>query len=175
MSKYEVKGVKSFPGHDGALGFSANLYRDGKKVASVFDSAHGGCYEYRWVDWEAPKVVVKKGINPEKKYEYKGTPEEAKLAEHIKGMKYTCPYSKKEYDLGEDMFVGGLVDEYESEKKFKRVCRTKTVVKLKSDDEGAFTTFNVKYNGAQSKEGLEKWAEKNGEEIVEIVNERYAA
>lgn len=44
---FEVKGVKSFTGMEG-YGFNANLYHNGKKVASVIDNGNGGTFLYRW-------------------------------------------------------------------------------------------------------------------------------
>ena len=53
--KYELKAVKTFRGMEGQ-GFNANLYRDGKKVALVMDSAHGGCYDYEWTSKDERKI-----------------------------------------------------------------------------------------------------------------------
>lgn len=41
-----LKNIKMFRGHDG-VGLDCDLYVDGKKVAHVFDSAHGGENEYQ--------------------------------------------------------------------------------------------------------------------------------
>ena len=48
--KITLKKVQTFPGHDGMQGIDADIYVDGKKVLHVYDSAHGGCFEYTSVD-----------------------------------------------------------------------------------------------------------------------------
>jgi len=44
--KITLKKLKTFPGHDGMEGFDADICVDGKAVLHVYDSAHGGCFEY---------------------------------------------------------------------------------------------------------------------------------
>jgi len=174
MSKFEVKGVKSFPGHDGMKGFSANLYCDGKKVCEVFDLAYGGCYEYRWLDYKKPRVVVKTTNYKGESFDRKCTPAEAKLVKHLEGKTYECPYSGETRPLGEDMYLAEIVEEYENEKRMKRLCRTKVMVKLASDKEDTYSTFKAKWS-PEVKAKLEEWAKKNGETVIEWVNERYVA
>jgi len=48
--QYNVKGVKTFRGHDG-IGVNANLYHGKKKIAEVHDGAYGGALEVHWVDF----------------------------------------------------------------------------------------------------------------------------
>ena len=173
MSKYEVKGVKTFKGMEGA-GFSANLYRDGKKVAEVVDSAHGGDFDYQFLDRKEPKVEVKVINLSNKTYSYQGTPEEAKLAEYVSGMTFVSEFDGKSYSKGVDGFMDELINNYENDKRFKRLCKTSIVVKLKSSKEDEFFTFKGKYC-PNAKIQIEGWAKKKGEEIIEIVNERYTA
>ena len=51
---YNVKGVKSFEGHDG-IGINANFYYGKKKIAHVHDGAYGGELEVHYFDQEASK------------------------------------------------------------------------------------------------------------------------
>ena len=44
--KLEIKKIKSFRGHDGQLGFSGDLYFDGKFVAHALDDAWGGGFQF---------------------------------------------------------------------------------------------------------------------------------
>lgn len=44
-----VKNIKTFRGHDG-VGLNATLYFDGKKVCEVLDDAHGGEWDFHWID-----------------------------------------------------------------------------------------------------------------------------
>jgi len=50
-----LKNVKTFEGHDTMMGFNADVYVDGVLALHAFDSAHGGCYEYRSVKGQMPK------------------------------------------------------------------------------------------------------------------------
>jgi hypothetical protein len=45
-----LKNLKSFPGHDGMDGMDADICINGKKMLHVYDSANGGCFEYRPID-----------------------------------------------------------------------------------------------------------------------------
>ena len=148
-SKYEVKSVKGFEGRQG-YGYNANLYRDGNKVAAVRDMADGAEVNFDWVNRD----------------------EESKLKEHIKGMTVDVFGEVMETDI--DIYVGGLVDQFEEDKKFKRTCKKKTLVVLKKHSEGQYAEFKVIYSD-KVKAQLEKWAADKGEEIVEIINERYIA
>ena len=47
--KYEVKNLKTFNGHDGG-GFECSLYKDGKRIGTVFNAGYGGCHEYTFAD-----------------------------------------------------------------------------------------------------------------------------
>lgn len=38
--------VKTFVGHDTKTGLNADIVYNGKKILHVYDSAHGGCFEY---------------------------------------------------------------------------------------------------------------------------------
>ena len=45
-----LKNIKTFEGHDTMMGFNADVYVHGKKCFHVYDSAHGGCFDYSPVD-----------------------------------------------------------------------------------------------------------------------------
>jgi len=44
--KLSLKNIKTFDGHDGMVGFNADLYIDGKKSLHVFDDSYGGSIQY---------------------------------------------------------------------------------------------------------------------------------
>lgn len=167
MSKYEVKGVKSWTGRDG-YGYECNLYRDGKKVARVLNEGNGGQTMFYWADTEAPKVEVTHDFYG-KEVTRKVSPEEAALLEHVKGMTYE--FYGETYDHSDETFVGGLVDEYEEAKQFKRWCRKSVVFRLKGDKEGAWRTMKAKYD----ERAVKFLKDKYGDKIEEILNERFAA
>ena len=147
--KYEVKGIKSFRGNEG-YGFNATLYRKGKKIAFVMDSAQGGQHDWEWVD---------------RKLRF----EETKLICLVKNI----PECETEFDftmgVDIDMFISMLVGEKEEYDSFKRKCKTKTLYTLKSDQPNQYWIMNHIYD-ERVKAHLQK---KHGSELVEIINERY--
>lgn len=106
MPKYEVKNVKSFIGREG-YGFNASLYRDGKKVAFVYDMADGGPTRY---DWEDRK-------------------EEAILDAYAAAQpQHESPYTPgKMYDVDADHVMSRLVDNFDIAKKLKAQLKKKTL------------------------------------------------
>ena len=142
---YEVKGVKSFTGHEG-YGFNATLYRKGKKVARVDDMASGGEMDYRWLDNDY--VIIDFEGYDGREFHRKGTKEEKLFLNFIKSI------PPQESDFAEidsfkwngDCFVSHLVGEYESRQKIKKWCRTKTVFQTTDCKEGEYRTLNCKYD-----------------------------
>jgi len=117
---YSVKGVKSFQGMEG-LGFECSLYKDGKRIGTVTDVCDGGGYL---------QCNLKEG-------------EEEALEAYCK----TLPSeTSEEYDITIDIdpciFMSRLVDEFETNKTYKRWCKAKTVFRIDGDDEGSFRTIN---------------------------------
>ena len=134
---YEVKNVKTFIGMEG-YGFNTNLYCDGKKVAFVIDSAHGGCYDYEWVN-DAARVKAEAYVKTLPGVEMYGT--------------------KLEMDM--DIFMSELIDAYEEKKRIAKMKKTRVVFKTldcgpgevytiahKGDPEGCTKRAAVKYPDA---------------------------
>jgi len=118
--EYVVKNVKTFIGMEGH-GFNASLYRNGKKVAFVIDSAQGGCFDFQWTDWEEPKVDINIISYKGEPHTFQGTPEEKILTELVE----TLPKAKSEVfpdGVKEtvDGFVAILIDQFERKKWLKR-------------------------------------------------------
>ncbi len=143
--EYSVKNVKSFMGMEG-LGYECSLYLDGKKIGTVTDTANGGIADF----------YLEKG-------------EKEKLDNYCK----TLP-KNEEYDIEVDcdIFLSELVDNFENEKRettrFKRLCKTKTVYLLKDSPD---SLWSIKYK--YCKKIADKLRVKHGENLVEIINERY--
>jgi len=57
--KLTLKNVKTFPGHDGMQAFDADVCINGKKAIHVYDSAHGGCFEFTPIntDYKAARKI----------------------------------------------------------------------------------------------------------------------
>jgi hypothetical protein len=146
MSVYEVKGVKSFIGLEG-YGFNATLYKDGKKVAFVIDDANGGCYNFQFDSAELEKEFFAY-VKTLPALEFQGTT----------------------LDMDGDLYVGGLVEQYETQKKLRSWCKKKTVFTLKGDAEGEYHTVIHVFD-----DKVQAYLEKTyGSNLVEIINKRYA-
>lgn len=46
MKNVGLVNYKTFKGHDGMRGINADIVYNGRKIASVYDDARGGCFEY---------------------------------------------------------------------------------------------------------------------------------
>ena len=102
-----LKNFKSFPGHDGMDGMDADICINGKKVLHVYDSAHGGCYEYRPVDSDYKKA-----------YQL-----ERELNEKIKAYgKHECKLGGRTFMMSDDLdsLCAALASEIEIQKSIKR-------------------------------------------------------
>ena len=161
---YTVRKVKTFTGHDGQ-GFNAELCRDGKPVAFCTDLANGGEMQIDWYDRKEPKVKIQGWNYKDEIFEYDGTPEEKILKDHCK----TLPVEKMDWGtIREDAssVVSGLVDGYENEKKFKRMCKKNTLMKNKL---GIIHSIKIPFTPQIKEKLLQKYPD-----IVEFLNERYA-
>ena len=116
-SIWSVKNVQFMPGHD-AQAMSCSLYRDGKRVATVFDDSWGGDYQYTWLKEDYFK----------------------ELNEFGKSMLVESKFTKKGLTYNADIVVETLAIEYELIKKYKKLCKRHTVVRLKSQPDH-ITTF----------------------------------
>ena len=129
MTTYTIKGLKSFRGNEGH-GFNATLYRDGKKVCFVMDSAQGGEMDFEWCDRKAPFVEITGQNYKDEPYTYKGTPEEKILHDHVEGMFYPEEFHGQKLAMGTDGFVSKLVEDLESARWEKRQCQKKTLLPI---------------------------------------------
>ena len=169
MPEYTVKNVKSFRGREG-YGFNCTLYRDGKRVATVDDAAHGGDYHYHWLDFKEPRVEVTIRNHKDEPYTFKVTSEEKILCEHTDPMFYDKEFDGKRLRMGNDGFVNGLVAKYEENKDYKKWCRKETCFRLKGDEVDKWRTLRIKYSDPRAKSYL---ANKYGDKVEEILNERF--
>jgi len=105
--KITLKKLKTFPGHDGMEGFDADICVNGIPVLHVYDSAHGGCFEYRPIgqDYKAAREI------------------EAELEAKLKTFpKYKVKLGTKEFETRDtlDCVIGALVSEHSFQKDLKR-------------------------------------------------------
>ena len=105
-----LKKIKFFEGHDTMQGMSADVWINGVKCMHVFDSAHGGGFEYNYYISNNPKPAqVKQNI--------------ADLEAHIKSLpKQELNYAGKIMMVSVDMdgFIDDLLNKQEKEKQEKK-------------------------------------------------------
>lgn len=154
---YEVKKVKCFNTPDGG-GFNCDLYKDGVKIASVFNGGNGGCHDYSF------------GNRQRTQYHDGGVDELKALQDFCKSLgKYEDEDGPHhiELDWDVDLFVSHLIDEFESNKKLARLCKTKCVIRLKEDRPDEIRTFKFAYTPQLGDQIRKKY----GDNLLEIVNE----
>jgi hypothetical protein len=139
-----VKGIKTFRGMEGS-GFNATLYEDGKSLGMVIDEGCGGSFLYR----------LKGGRTA------KGWEKERELGRWARVKTQSGMEAL-------DILIGDLVNKEEERRWLKRHTKKKTVIRLKGQGAGEWTTYNRAYTPE-----FAAWVrEKHGDELVEIANER---
>jgi hypothetical protein len=142
--EYSIKGVQTFKGREGMGGFNLTLYRNGKRVSEVINSDNGGCHSYYWF---ANKHA-----------------EEAALREQAQ-----IAFPQETFEV-EDRFIWQLLEDWENNKRFKRICKKEILVRLDGDEKGTYRKVNMSYS-ANNIAGLRKTFEEKGMPIVEVLNE----
>lgn len=141
--RYQLKGITTFRGMD-QQGFNSHLYCDGKPLCYVDDSGDGG--EMNYSDWN-----VRQRLNEELKdvgkIDYDGF--------------------NLEYDA--DLFILDLLQEALLEQTHKRKSKKNTLYRLKENKENQYMMINRQYT-PEIKKHLEA---KHGDNLLEIINERY--
>ena len=140
----QLKNVKiAWHMSEGTTAFTASLYIDGKKAADVKNEGRGGDNHPRFMDRE--------------------------LEKEFKEFCLTIPYPGESYSMTYDSFIGILLDEWIENDDWKKACRKGLVFRVKSDNEDQYRTTKGKY----SPELASAIREKYGDELVEIINERF--
>lgn len=86
MKNVELKNYKTFKGHDGMRGINADIVYKGRKIASVYDDARGGCFEYNVIGkYDTKEYAENKVLFNELMAEVKQLPKEYHegLKEHL--------------------------------------------------------------------------------------------
>ena len=135
---YTVKGVKGFRGREGH-GFECSLYSDGRKIGTVTDTANGGEINF-----------------------YLNKSEKEMLDAYCEALPLepcTEEFMKKDYPDGypvsADTLLCRLVDMFETHKRNKRICKTKTMVKVVKDGKDVYYTYPAKFS-IQLKNAIKK-------------------
>lgn len=150
-----VKNVKTFQGQEG-IGFTADLYLDGKKIALVRDVAQGGGYDYDPI-----------GGSPEA---YRAWREiEVKLHAYAASLpKIADEFFPEGLQPNLDMVVDDLVAAFQVEKAYKRKCKTSTIFRTPDQEVGAYYEIKRPFSAELKAHILGKHPN------AEIINERYS-
>jgi len=177
FGEYTAKNVKGFKGTDGD-GYSADLCRGTKKVASIVDNADGSMVNIWWKDTEGERVKISVPRLDGSLHTYKGTPDEKIFRDHMNNLppypydKWTKEMTGKDYGtVDEGIFLGALIDKHDNDKRCKRLCRTKTLFTVKGEDD-TFYTYNAPYN-QKTKERITSICSDRNQQLDEIINERF--
>ncbi len=142
--KCEIKKYRKNMGHEGE-GFYCQLWVDGKLAAHVTDSGNGGSPLYLWVDKKAREEVhAHIATLPPKQC-------------FCKGME---PWSQK---ADAETFIVDLIARH----KLKKTCKTKTVFRLKGQEDGDYYEMKAIYSPQIAQEIRQKY----GDTLLEIINE----
>ena len=138
------------------LCFEANIYVDGKKIGVAYNEGHGGCNGYHFTDKAAGKAF------------------------HAYCESIPSTYGIPSHPMADaDELIDRLVNEFESNKDFKRWCRTKVCFRLTGDDKNAWRTIGYGGRKALTAEQVNSIraniTAKYGNKIEEVLNDRFAA
>jgi hypothetical protein len=153
---YAVKAVKSFTGREG-YGFECSLYKNGKRIGTVTDTASGGMIDF-YLDKGEEEILDKYCASlPKKQWS-----EDTMLTKE-----QWDKFWKDGKKIDKDDFVTSLVTKWETQKEYKKWCRKKTVFRISDDKQGEFRTISQPFD-SKIKAHLEKKYEGKG---LRIINE----
>ena len=148
--EYSVKGVKTFRGMEGT-GWECSLYKDGKKIGTVLDDAHGGPLMF-YIPQNEHKI----------------------LDDHCKTLpKQPWGFEAEGLDpegcsVDADIFIGNIVADFIENRDFKRRCKTHTIFTLK-DEPKEFWSMKALFTPAVEAHLVKKY----GANMKEIINKRF--
>ena len=164
--EYNVKNIKSIMGTDGRA-FNATLYRGKKRVATLMNSGSGGETDIHWLDWKEKKVKIENKFK-DKVYTFNGTAEEKLLYKYVNTLpNEPCEYFDDGLEISTDYFVSNLVESTDENNRFKRMCKKKTLVRMKEGDR-QLSVFSIPFDSNSKKMILKDYPD-----AFEFVNEKY--
>ena len=156
---YKFIKTQQMEGRDG-LAWSAILVTGKAKVLHVHDGGYGGGLEIHPIDAASYTAFQAHVAALPDAFFHDDTPSPYGVDRPA----VETPSDRMEH------FLTGLGDATENDKRFRRVCRTKTLVRLKADPVGDFRTYKVAFTplvAAQLRKQL-------GDTLDYILNERLA-
>jgi len=132
--------------------FTADLWVDDKHIGYVKNSGHGG-------NNQVDHRFDGKGLN---------TRDEVRAFEEwcTKQPPHVSEYG--ELAMSDDLYISLLLEEIESERELKRLCKRKAVITLQGDPKGVWYTYNKPYTPE-----LATYIRANEPKLDEILNERF--
>ena len=129
--------------------FTATLYIDGAKAAYVKNEGTGGDNHPRFMDRELEKEFHEfcKSLPPE----------------------YLDDDDDEPYPMTYDSFIGNLLTEWISNDDWKKACKKGIAVVFKRHAKGEYSTIKGAYTPARAQQVRDHY----GDELVEIINERF--
>lgn len=137
--KYSVKNVKSFMGREG-YGYSCSLYKDGKNIGTVTDTADGG---------EADLYLASRELEQE-------------LRDYVN----TLPSFKfEDMDIPQsvEVFLDSLIDAYQQAKQLAKLTKNNWVYRFKGKEDGVLSFFSKNLDKALIEQ-------KFADQIIECLN-----
>lgn len=170
MSTYTIKAMKTWRGREG-LGTQCQLCRDNKVVAQYTDDANGVEARIEWLDRAAALIPIQR-LNWEGMWvTERVTPEEALLWSHIKDMTYEGPLGEPRSPMQIDVFIAGLCDAHETQKRIRARLRHHIWFRRKSKaytvDE--WSTVRMDYTRAN----MDELRARLGNDLGEVMNAKY--
>ena len=177
----ELKAVKVYVGmSEGTTAFTATLYINGKKAAHVKNDGRGGDNHAMFLDRELETDFHEfcKSLPPRQFPDTTSANENGltKCCEALTTFhdsEECCKVCFKEimepYSVDYDSFIGDLLTEWMENDDWKKACRKGLVFLLKDGPPGAYRITNGKYSAILA----EKIREKHGDNLLEIINERF--
>jgi len=148
---YHVKNVRSWVGRSG-YGFSATLYNEKEKIALLTNEGRGG-------------ATFIEEISPIEKDNLTSFVDNIPL---IDASELGLP-SSGETKVGLEMFLGALIDQWETNKRIKRKVKTHTLFRLREDPPTTYRTMRIPF----SEHVRQMILTKHGESVTEIINDRF--
>jgi len=122
--KYTVKNVKIFMGREG-YGYSCSLYKDGKNIGTVTDTADGG---------PADLYLNSRELEDE-------------LRDYVNSLPLGI-FDGMEFAVSVESFVGELVDEFQNAKQLAKLTKNNWVYRFKGKEDGVLSFFSKKLDKA---------------------------
>ena len=137
--KYTVKNVKSFTGREG-YGYSCSLYKDGKRIGTVTDTADG-----RPADLYLNSMEL-----------------EHELREYVNSLP-SFKFQDMDIPQSIETFLDSLIDEYQQAKQIAKLTRNNWVYRFKGKESGVLSFFSKNLDKALIEQ-------KFADQIIECLN-----